>query len=442
MARVGLLDGDHIEQPAAARLMAPNAFDARQSSLLHLIPDHRRLDDALAQAVIRWRPHRAGHRQDRIVAVVHPLYPQHVIRPRRACVISRPLAERTFQALVLEQDFAFKHDLRSGWHGEAIQFAPQRVERDPAMPTGMGELGRAITDFVAGRKKQQRIVSAADHHRTRLAHLEVLLADQPAVLSRRHPQAERVAVMHLRAIRPHVHPAVVGVFHDDEVGGSDVAAAVQLMQKRNRKLKQVDGFIAIDIFQNRTRLDKRVVDDVEVLHAVAVSAHHIQRALRERETEGKRKPLRRVGHTREHAKARVVAGDILKKDGWRIFRLRVVHHLRDRAHLQLPVDPRHSQQFADPLHAFNPLAQVGVGMRKGAEALSSGRLGTVKCHHDGISRWKLGEESKPASMRRGRSVLLWHVVRSKARHFYRRETATRWCPSRRVRRFHGTRTIP
>jgi len=86
-------------------------------------------------------------------------------------------------------------------------------------------------------KEQQRIVTAADQHRTGLAGAEIFFTDLAAVLARRYPHIDLIAVLHHRSVGRRVDPVSLWVAHDDKIVGADVAAAVQLVQPRHRKFQ-------------------------------------------------------------------------------------------------------------------------------------------------------------------------------------------------------------
>ena len=133
------------------------------------------------------------------------------------------------------------------------------------MAAGIGVFGDAVLDLVAAGKKQHRILSPQQiSDRTRLALGEILVADQPAVLAGRHPDAGGVAVVRHHAIGAEIDPAGVGIAHDHDVVGADIAAAVLLVDHRHRKLEQVDGLVAVDVFQDRPILHRHRRDQVEV----------------------------------------------------------------------------------------------------------------------------------------------------------------------------------
>jgi hypothetical protein len=201
-------------------------------------------------------------------------------------------------------------------------------------------------------------VAAADQHRAGFVLLEVLLADLPAVLSRRHPQADAVRAVHHRPVGAAVHPVLFRVAHDHEVVGADVAAAVVLVKHRGREAQYVYVFPFENVFQNRAVLDDPRRNRLVALHPVAVGAHDIERMRRRREAEQDRKALRRVRRARDGAKTFGIAGNVLEQDRRR--RLFAVDDLGEGAHLQLPVRAPDAAQLAGALYALDGLAQIGM----------------------------------------------------------------------------------
>ena len=206
----------------------------------------------------------------------------------------------------------------------------------------------------------------ADQHRAGLVALEVLFANQAAVLARRHPQPDRVLVVDHDAIGADVDPLVLGIAHDDQVAGADEAPAVELVQQRRRKLHQIDLAVAVDVLEHRPAVDIGRRNEVEGLHAVAVRAHHVERMGRRRQPEGEREALGRVGHARQDAEVLRVSGDVLEQDRRRRDGPGVIDHFRHGAHFEIPVAPRYPLQLADALGARDPLPQVAVGVRERA----------------------------------------------------------------------------
>src|SRR5215475_10480502 len=94
MARIALLYGNDVEQPAAARLVTPNTLDVGHAALLNLLPDKRRFHHALGNGVIRWRAAGSSTSKDGIVAVIDVLHAYDRLWTAGARVIARPFTKR------------------------------------------------------------------------------------------------------------------------------------------------------------------------------------------------------------------------------------------------------------------------------------------------------------------------------------------------------------
>ena len=101
-------------------------------------------------------------------------------------------------------------------------------------------------------------------------------------------------------------------------------------------------------------------------HAVAIGAHHVERASRDRQAERDRKPLRRIGGSGEKPHAGREAGHVFEQQGRRLGPL-VVDDLGKRPHLQLPVGALYPHQFARALDPRQEFAQVRVWAVIGVE---------------------------------------------------------------------------
>ena len=222
--------------------------------------------------------------------------------------------------------------------------------------------------LVAAGEEQERVVPAGDQHRAGFAGLEIFLADLAAVLAGRNPDRDVVLVLHHGAIGGAVDPVLLRVAHDDEIVGADEAAAVLLVQERHREFEQVDLVVAVDILEHRALADGLRRDRAVGLHAVAIGAHHVERAGRHRQAERDREALRRVGRAGDEPHALGIAGHVLEQQRRRL-RPRVVHDLAERAHFELPVGALDAQDLARLLRALDELAQVFVRGIVGVEAL-------------------------------------------------------------------------
>ena len=230
------------------------------------------------------------------------------------------------------------------------------------MAAGVGELGNAVIDLVAGGQEQQRIVADADRHRTGLALLEIFLADDPAVLAGRHPQAQRLLVMDHHPVGADIDPIGIRVLHDHQIAGADEAPAVELMEERHRELVDIHVLVAIDVLQHGAGLDGAGRDRLEILHAVAIGADDVEGGVGLGQAEGDGEALGRIGHARKDAEALLIARNVVEQQAGRVLGRIVIDHLGDGADLEVPVGAVDVLDLAGALDAFEPVPQVGVGL--------------------------------------------------------------------------------
>src|SRR6516164_8362954 len=120
-------------------------------------------------------------------------------------------------------------------HRQAVQLTQHHVIRRAAMTGSVVIFRDAEPELVTAGEKQQRIVTAADQHWTGLARAEIFFTDLAAVLTRRYPYIDVIAILHHRSVSRRIDPLSLRVAHNDKIVGADVAAAVQLVQPRHRK---------------------------------------------------------------------------------------------------------------------------------------------------------------------------------------------------------------
>src|SRR5262245_11172406 len=110
MARIALLYGNDVEQPAAACLVTPNTLDIGHAALLNLFPDERRFHHALGNGVIRWRATGSRTSKDGIISVIDILHADHRLRAAGAGVIARPFTKRPLGLPIIRVHKAFDDD--------------------------------------------------------------------------------------------------------------------------------------------------------------------------------------------------------------------------------------------------------------------------------------------------------------------------------------------
>ena len=251
-----------------------------------------------------------------------------------------------------------------------------------------------MLDLVAAGEEQHRIEAAADQHRARLALLEIFLADQPAMLAGRNPHAGVLLVVRDGAVGAEIDPAGVGVLHDHDAIGADVAAAVLLVDHRHRKLEQVDGVVAIDVLQDRPARHRHRRDQLEVaLHAVAIGLHHRGRIVAVGKAERERDAPAGIVQAGDDAHARRIALDAVEQHRRRASRIGMREDFRQHADLEVPVGAVDARELADAVgivddvaHVRQPLVRAGPG------------LGDVGVQHASVSRFARATTCRTASI--------------------------------------------
>src|SRR5262249_38833700 len=144
---------------------------------------------------------------------------------------------------------AFERNLAVGWNGKAGVGPADDVDRLAAQAAGDVKLAH-LWQRTRRQHEQQRILTAQDHDLHRLPAFEILIAMDAAVLAFGDLAADRVAIIDLRAIGAEVEPAVIGVFGNDAIAGTDEARLVEFVMARYGKFQHVD-FVAFEhVLQN------------------------------------------------------------------------------------------------------------------------------------------------------------------------------------------------
>src|SRR4029079_467442 len=212
----------------------------------------------------------------RIVAVVNVFDADHRLRTARARIVTRPLAEGSFGFSVRRIHPALDDDFRVGGERKPGGFSFDHFDRLAFQSPGVIEFRNAVVDLVSRDHEEHRILADGDNHRAGFAALEVLVALNAAVLARRNVQSHAVLVMYHAAVSAEVYPTFVRVTRRDQTGGTDKAAAVELMHERNGKFEQVDLVTRVDVFQNRTFADDFVFDRFVGDELLAKRTHQVQ----------------------------------------------------------------------------------------------------------------------------------------------------------------------
>ena len=198
---------------------------------------------------------------------------------------------------------------------------------------------------------------AGDQHRARLSGAEVLLANLPSMLAGRDPERDVSLVLHHHAVGPAIDPVRLGIAHDHEIVGADIAAAVVLVQERHREFQQVDLAVAVDVLEYRSLGHGLGRDRAVAFHPLAIGPHHVEGMVRNRQAERNREPLRGIGRAGEQAHALRIARHLLEQDRRRLWS-GVIHDFCQRAHLELPIGAFDAHDFARALGSRDEFPHV------------------------------------------------------------------------------------
>ena len=225
-----------------------------------------------------------------------------------------PFAERAFDFAPIRRDKTFEHDLGGGGERQAGDFAAHHLHRPAAQAADDVDLEHAVGRFEPAIEEDQRIAAEHHRHRHRLAALEIFLAMDVAVMSRRDQDADRIAVVHLCAVGAGIEPVLFRVAGDAVGAGADIAAAVLLVPDRRREFRHVDVVADQHVFQHRAVVDDLMRNDfliLEIGFAIGVAQFPFGQMIGKAE----RHVAARAGeHVEQHAKALRAAGDIVEHD--------------------------------------------------------------------------------------------------------------------------------
>src|SRR5262249_36084086 len=106
-----------------------------------------------------------------------------------------------------------------------------------------------------------------------------------------------------------------GVAHDDQIFSADIATAVQLVDERRRKAREIDLVVAEHILEHRTRgQHPRWNHPGALLHPCPVALYDIESLFRDRYAEHDGEALERVRGTGQDPIAGFEALDLVEQD--------------------------------------------------------------------------------------------------------------------------------
>ena len=172
------------------------------------------------------------------------------------------------------------------------------------------------------------------------------------------------------AVGAEIDPAGVGVLHDHDAVGADVAAAVLLVDHRHRELEQVDGVVAVDVLQNRPAGHRHRRDQLEVaLHPVAIGLHDRGRIVAVGKAERERDAPAGIVQAGDDAHAGRIALDAVEQHRRRAAGIGMREDFRQHADLEIPVGAVDARELADAVgivddvaHVRQPLVRSGAGL--------------------------------------------------------------------------------
>ena len=84
------------------------------------------------------------------------------------------------------------------------------------------------------------------------------------MLAGRDPDRDGVLVVHHHAVGGDVDPPGVGIPHDDQIVGPDIAAAVELVDERDGELPEIDLVVALHVVEDRAFRNLHRRDQLEI----------------------------------------------------------------------------------------------------------------------------------------------------------------------------------
>ena len=300
-------------------------------------------------------------KNDRVVAIQHPLHLEVGLLRGAADVVARPFAERPFVGGLTLLDPALDDDFGIGDQRQAGDRALDHLDRLAAHRTGVIQFAHAGGHFHPGQDHEQRVHADVYRHRRPAFARHPFVAMGAAMLAVDDVHGDVVLVHQHRAIGAKIDPMIVRVDGGYCRAGTDVAPAIQGMPQRGGKFHQVDRIALHHVLEHRTAVDKHRIEifgrggpaigrAAELLdqRGIGVIGTHAQ---------GQAEPACAVGGGGEDAKALGVALDLIKQQRRAAF---FVIDLRHTADFQIPVRTLGMGQLADGLDLFQPLAQVVV----------------------------------------------------------------------------------
>ena len=197
-----------------------------------------------------------------------------------------------------------------------------------------------------------------------LAALEIFVAVNAPMLAFGDLAADGFFIVNLAAVGTEVIPLRVRILGDAHVRGADVAVRVRLMMDRHRQFEHVHLVAFQNIFEDRPGLDHLRLDQLHLGHAMMIGLDDVGFVfVFERQTEGQGDALDGRELAVKRAIALRIARHFIKENRRRLALAGFGEHLRDGAHLSVPVGAINPLQFTELLHLLQPVAQTMVADR-------------------------------------------------------------------------------
>ena len=173
--------------------------------------------------------------------------------------------------------------------------------------------------------------------------------------------ADRLAVIDLVAIAAEIEPARVGILRDHAIRRADIARLVGLVMARHRKFQHVDLVAGKHVLEDRPVFHDARRDMLHRLDAVVILLDDVHFALAfERKSQRQRHPLDRREVAIQRAIALRESGDVVEQQRRRRAVAVLGQHVRDRAHLGVPVSAADPSQLAHLVDLLDPTSEAAI----------------------------------------------------------------------------------
>src|SRR6516225_6862581 len=213
------------------------------------------------------------------------------LRTRRAAVISRPFAERTFDLFWSRNALAFENDFRRGRNRQTREFPMDHVNGLALNTANEVVLTDTVRHLERASQKNQRIMTYGNRYFERLAASERLVPVNAPVPPWRDIKADSVLVMNHHPRRAEIGPAFLRIMRDVDASRPNVSSAVQFEPPRRRESQNIHISSALNVFQHRSVAHHPRGKMLQLLRATAPFRNKFHGAQILRHAETKPEPL-------------------------------------------------------------------------------------------------------------------------------------------------------